>query len=548
MPLKDLSAGAPATRNVDAVVVGAGMGGLYMLYRLREMGFSVQVIESGDDVGGTWYWNRYPGARCDIESMYYSFSFSRELQQEWNWTERYAAQPEILRYIQHVAERFNLRPHIQFETRVTSATFDEEQLGWQVKTDHGETYQARFCIMATGSLSAANLPAIEGIETFKGDFYHTAQWPRDGVDLTGKRIGIIGTGSSGVQAIPLLARQASHLYVFQRTPNYCIPARNAPLQPDYIARIKSQYEDIGRRARASASGVAYVGPAESPLKLPVEERQAMYKRHWAVGGSVYSATFPNLLISREENDEATAFIRAQIKATVKDPEVAARLSPKHYLGTKRNCLGTDYYETYNRENVTLVDVKQTPISRLTNTAVVCGDQQYELDCLVLATGFDAMTGSLLRIDIRGRGGVALKDKWADGPKNYLGLMVAGFPNLFIMTGPGTPASLTNFVLAIEHHAEWISDCVHDLDRQGAALIEAREEDEARWISHVNDVADMTLFPTANSWYLGANIPGKPRVFMPYVGGFANYVARCAEAASNGYHGFKLTPCKRPVEA
>lgn len=544
MPFKESVRDAHSVRKLDAVVVGAGLGGLYMLYRLREMGYSVQVVEAADDVGGTWYWNRYPGARCDIESMYYSYSFSKELQQEWNWTERYAAQPEILRYIQHVADRFDLRRHIQFETRVDSAVFDEQHNGWVVKTDRGDTYHARFCIMATGSLSAANLPAIEGIESFQGNIYHTAHWPKAGVDLTGKRVGVIGTGSSGVQVIPMLAQQASQLYVFQRTPNYCIPARNAPLTTEYIARIKSEYDEIGKRARASASGVAYVGPATSPLALPADERQALYKRHWAVGGSVYSATFPNLLTSREENDEATAFIRSQISATVADPQVAAKLSPKHYLATKRNCLGTDYYETYNRDNVTLVDVKSEPIARMTETAVVCGDQHYELDCLVLATGFDAVTGSLVRIDIRGREGLSLKDKWADGPKNYLGLMVAGFPNFFVMTGAGSPAPLTNFILAIEHHAEWISDCIQSISQQGDVLIEAREEDETRWVSHVNEVANLTLFPTANSWYLGANIPGKPQVFMPYVGGFSNYIARCEEAASNGYHGFKLTPYKR----
>lgn len=533
------SAVSTPSRKVDAVVVGAGFGGMYMLYRLRELGFSVQVIEAGSDVGGTWYWNRYPGARCDIESMFYSYSFSPELQQEWEWSERYAAQPELLSYLQHVADRFELRSHIQFSTRVQSAVFQEDCGRWDVATDKGEVISARFCILATGSLSAANIPNIPGLKDFQGDVYHTAHWPREQVSFAGKRVGIIGTGSSGVQAIPLLAEEAEHLYVFQRTPNYCIPARNAPLTKDYVQEIKRNYPEIVRKAKASLSGVAYVEQRVPVTDLPLAERQRIYNDNWQFGGWAFGAAFPNLMTSKEQNDDATDFIRMKIREIVKDPEVAEKLCPSHYLGAKRNTLGTNYYETYNRDNVTLVDVKASPIVSISSSGVETEGGEHALDCLIFATGFDAMTGSFVKVDVRGKNGLTLKEKWSGGPKNYLGMMTAEFPNLFIMAGPGTPASLSNFVLSIEQQVEWLADCADYLRKQGLKTIEPLHEAESQWVDHVNEVASKTFFMTGNSWYLGANIPGKPRVFMPYIGGYSTFKTKCDASAAEGYSGFKL---------
>jgi cation diffusion facilitator CzcD-associated flavoprotein CzcO len=535
-------AGAGRVSAFDAVIVGAGLAGLYMLHRLRGLGLSARVYEAGGDVGGTWYWNRYPGARCDIESVDYSYSFSDELQQEWRWSERYAGQAEILRYINHVADRFDLRRDIQFETRITAAHFDEARRQWVIRTDGGERVSARFCIMATGCLSTAQVPDFAGLDTFAGRWYHTGNWPHEGVDFTGERVGVVGTGASGIQSIPIIARQVAHLFVFQRTPNFTIPAWNVPLDPDYERSLKANYAEHRRKNRESRAG--FVVPLnETPaLAATPEERQRAYEARWARGGFGFTSAFADIGTNREANETAAAFVRARIRAIVRDPAVAEMLSPQdHPIGTKRLPLDTDYYETYNRANVTLIDLRKDPIETITPTGLRTRDAAYALDSLVFATGFDAMTGTLLSIDIRGRSGCALKPKWAAGPRTYLGVATAGFPNLFLITGPGSPSVLSNMIVSIEQHVDWIADCIAYLYAHDLTGIEATVEAEKAWVAHVNEVADTTLYPLANSWYVGANIPGKPRVFMPYVGGVGTYRQKCDVVAANGYEGFTLTP-------
>jgi len=525
----------------DNVIVGAGFAGLYMLYRLRGLGLSARVFEAGGGIGGTWYWNRYPGARCDVESMDYSYSFCDELQQEWRWTERYASQPEILRYIEHVADRFDLRRDIQLDTRVTSARFDEAANRWQIETDRGDHISARFCIMATGCLSSAQVPAFPGRESFAGKTYHTSHWPHSEVDFTGQRVGVIGTGSSAIQSIPIIARQAASLVVFQRTPNFSVPAWNAPLDPEYERRVKANYAEFRRKARESRVG--YVVPAneQSALAVSPEVRQREYELRWQRGGLGFAAAFTDLLTQQEANDTAAEFFRAKIRATVRDPGVAETLLPKDYpLGTKRICVDTDYYETFNRDNVTLVDLRGESIEAITSRGVRTRASEYQLDSIVFATGFDAMTGALLSIDIRGRGGSTLRQKWADGPRSYLGIAMAGFPNLFTITGPGSPSVISNMMVSIEQHVDWIADCLAHLQAQNLKTIEATAEAEDAWVAHVNEVANATLYPLAKSWYTGANIPGKPRIFMPYVGGVGAYRETCDEIAAKNYEGFTMT--------
>ncbi len=530
---------------LDAVIVGAGFAGLYALHRLRGLGLTVRVYEAGGDVGGTWYWNRYPGARCDVESMDYSYSFSNELQQEWRWTERYAAQPEILTYINHVADRFDLRRDVRLETRVTSAVFAEAARRWTLETDRGDRVTARFCIMATGCLSEAQVPDFKGIEAFEGRRFHTGKWPHEGVDFTGRRVGILGTGSSAIQSIPIIASQAVRLFVFQRTPNYSIPAHNAPLDPEHERRVKERYADFRRQARESRIGLVVERSGDSALTVPAEERECQYERRWSRGGLGFSATYADILTSPEANETAAEFFRAKIRSIVRDPAVAERLCPNSYpLGTKRLCVDTDYYATFNRNNVTLVDVSRAPIEAITPKGVRTGGVEYAVDDLVFATGFDAMTGALLAIDIRGRSGRTLRDAWAAGPRSYLGLTVAGFPNLFAITGPGSPSVLSNMLVSIEQHVDWIADCLGYLRAHGHSTIEATAEAEEAWVRHVDEVGHMTLYPRAPSWYTGANIPGKPRVFMPYVGGVGVYRQKCDEVAANGYTGFALRPGRR----
>ncbi|MBI2723667.1 MAG: NAD(P)/FAD-dependent oxidoreductase [Chloroflexi bacterium] len=526
---------------LDAIVVGAGFAGLYMLYRLRGLGFRVRVLEAADDVGGTWYWNRYPGARCDIESLEYQYGFDDDLAREWEWTERYASQPEILRYINHVADRFDLRRDILFNTRVTSARYDEAAMRWAVETEEGGRYDAQFCIMATGCLSAPRRPDFAGLDSFQGDWYHTGYWPHEGVDFTGKTVGIIGTGSSAIQSIPLIARQASHLTVFQRTPNFSVPAHNGPIDPEYRRELTERYTETRRRAHESHGGVVSRPPSDrSALAVTEEERRQEYESRWQQGGFAIGAAFNDLALNRDANETAAEFVRNKIREIVKDPATAEILCPRDYpFATKRLCVDTDYFATFNRENVTLVDVKRSPIIEVTASGLRTQDAAYAFDCLVFATGFDAMTGALLAVDPVGRGGRALSDAWSAGPKTYLGLQVVGFPNLFTITGPGSPSVLTNMLVAIEQHVDWVADCMAYMRDHHIAVIEAEEAAQDAWVEHVNMVANFTLFPQANSWYIGANIPGKPRVFMPYVGGIPLYEQKCRDVVANGYEGFHL---------
>ncbi len=523
--------------NLDAVIVGAGFGGMYMLHRLRGAGFSARVIEAGKGVGGTWYWNRYPGARCDVESVQYSYQFSRELEQEWEWTERYATQPEILKYANHVADRFDLRRDMQFETRVTRATFDEANSVWIVETDKGDRLVARFVIAAMGCLSSPNTPKIPGLADFKGATYHTGNWPHEGVDFTGKTVGVVGTGSSAIQSIPLIARQAKHLTVFQRTANYTIPAHNQPLDPAYVREVKASYPVMRARAKTLPAGIDLKINMASAIDTPDEERTRLFQERWEYGGFGFMATFSDLLLDERSNRTAADFVRARIRETVKDPKTAELLSPKNIIGCKRLCVDTGYWETFNRPNVTLVDVSEQPIERITADGLVVKGQAYKFDNLVLATGFDAMTGALLKVDIRGRGGVSLRDKWSEGPKTYLGLTIAGFPNFFTVTGPGSPSVLTNMLPSIEMHVEWIAECLEALRARGGTVIEPTGQAEDDWVGHVGSVAGLTLRSTCSSWYVGANIPGKPRVFMPYIGGLPAYIERCDAIVQNDYEGF-----------
>lgn len=547
------SAQASPARTVkayDVVVVGAGFAGMYMLHRLRGLGFSARVYEQGGGVGGTWYWNRYPGARCDVESMQYSYSFSEELQQEWDWSERYAPQPEILNYANHVADRFDLRRDIQFDTRVARAAFDARTKCWSVTTSDGQTVEAQFIVLATGCLSNARKPDIKGLESFKGPVYHTGNWPHEDVDFTGLRVGLIGTGSSGIQSTPVIAEQARHLTVFQRTANFSIPARNAALTDEERNNVRKTYPEIRRFAREIArNGIFAEQPDRGALDDSDETRNGKYSARWERGGLTFMYVYNNLGLERSANDTAANFVRGKIAEIVKDPETAKLLQPNsHPIGTKRICIDTDYFATFNRPNVSLVDIKTNPIEEITASAVRVAGKDHEVDALVMATGFDAMTGSVAKIDISGPGGRTLNEKWAEGPKTYLGLMSAGFPNLFIITGPGSPSVLSNMIVSIEQHVDWIADCLVHMRRQGVATMEASGEAEDKWVAHVNEVAHGTLYPQANSWYMGANIPGKPRIFMPYIGGVGVYRRICDEVAAKEYEGFLLERAEQGLTA
>ncbi|MDO8773481.1 MAG: NAD(P)/FAD-dependent oxidoreductase [Burkholderiaceae bacterium] len=525
---------------VDAVVVGSGFAGLYMLYRLRELGLKAQAFEAGDGVGGTWYWNRYPGARCDVESMQYSYSFSDELQQEWQWTERYPQQAEILSYINHVADRFDLRSDIQFETRVTRAVYNETTERWTVSTDRGDDVTARFFISAAGCLSAGRVPEIPGLDGFKGKWYHTGHWPHDEVDFTGLRVGVIGTGSSGIQAIPAIARQARELVVFQRTPGFSIPAWNRPLTADEQTAWKANYQEHREKARRTRSGILYDYSSRAATEVSEAEQQLEYDRRWQRGGANFVHAFNDIFTNRKSNDSAAEYVRDKIRKAVKDPGLAEMLTPNdHAIGTKRICVDTDYYQTFNQEHVSLVDLRLAPIEEILATGIRTKTATYALDCIVFATGYDAVTGSLDRIDIRGRGGKTLKDKWSEGPRAYLGLMSAGFPNLFLITGPGSPSITTNVIVSIEQHVDWIAGCLKHMQAGGLGVAEPEIAAEDEWVAHVKEVADKTLFPGTKSWFMGANIPGKPNVFLPYVGGLGNYTDICDEVVTDGYRGFSF---------
>ncbi len=532
----------------DVVIVGAGFGGMYLLHRLRALGMTARVFEAATGVGGTWYWNRYPGARCDVESMQYSFSFSKELQQEWSWSERFAAQPEILAYANHVADRFDLRRDIQLETRVTAATFDEGTQRWHVTTDRGDSVSAQYCVMATGCLSTARLPDIKGRDSFEGATYHTGYWPHDGVDLSGLRVAVIGTGSSAIQAIPVIAAQAGTLTVFQRTPNYSIPSRNCAMTPDYEGPWKAAYDARRAKARTMRTGIIYDATDSnygvndvSAMDVSPHERERVYEQRWATGGTSFMAAFNDLITNQASNDTASDFVRSKIRAIVKDPATAEILCPKDYpIGTKRICVDTNYFEAYNRPNVKLIDLKATPITEITPKGVRTTAGEFEFDAIVYATGFDAMTGALTNVDIRGRDGIQLREKWHGGPQTYLGLMTAGLPNLFMITGPGSPSVLSNMIVSIEQHVDWTVDAIAYMRANGLATIEPTADAEIRWGQHVNEAGERTLYTKAASWYMGANIPGKPRVFMPYIGGVGVYRQECDAVAANGYEGFVLT--------
>ena len=523
----------------DAIVVGAGFAGMYQLHRLRQQGLSVRVYEAGTDVGGTWYWNRYPGARCDVQSMEYSYQFSDELQQEWNWSERFAPQPEILSYANHVADRFELRPDIQFNTKVLAAHFDKSANRWHITTDAGDEVDAKYFVMATGCLSSANTPDFKGMQTFPGEIYHTGRWPHEGVDFTGQRVAVIGTGSSAIQSIPIIAEQAAHLTVFQRTANFSVPARNSEMAADYRDDFKAHYAERRKLAKANRGGILRIANDVSALSVSKAERDQQFEERWQEGGLTFGGSYNDLMLNKEANDTAAEFVRDKIRQTVKDPAVAEILAPRGLIGCKRPCVDTGYYETYNRDNVQLVDISNSPIDEITATGVRVGGQDYGVDAIVLATGFDAMTGALMNVDIRGSDDQTLGESWAEGPRTYLGLTTVGFPNLFTITGPGSPSVLTNMLPSIEQHVEWIADCIAYLEDHHHARIEATRAAQDAWVDRVNAIADATLYPGCNSWYLGANIPGKPRVFMPHIG-FPDYVAKCDEVAANDYEGFAVS--------
>ena len=529
--------------DLDVVVVGAGFSGIYAVHAFRSAGLTVRAFEAGDGIGGTWYWNSYPGARCDVESKDYSYSFSPELEQEWSWSERYPAQPEILRYLNHVADRFGLWPGIQLNTRVTGAAWDDAAAEWTVTTDSGAPVRARFLVSAAGVLSQLQVPDLPGLDTFEGPWYHTSRWPADGVDLTGKRVGLVGTGSSGIQVAPEIAAVAEQLCVFQRTANFAVPNRNRPWQETEERAFKERYREYRAEARESFLGVPVPGTGRPVLSEPPEDVQRTFMERWQAGGGMpFLGAYTDLVVSQEANDVVAEFMRDRIREIVADPAVAELLCPRGFpVGAKRLAQSDDYYAMFNRPNVTLVDIRSAPIESVYPGGVRTAAGSYELDALVFASGFDALTGALFAMDIRGTGGVRLSDAWSAGARTYLGVAAAGFPNLFVVTGPGSPAVFSNVVLSIEQHVEWIRDCITWLDAHRYARIEPALAAQDEWMSHVTEVANGTLFPRADSWYVGANIPGKPRVFTSYVGGCGPYRARCDAVAAADYEGFALRP-------
>ena len=535
--------------DVDVVVVGAGFSGLYLLYRLRKAGFSTRVFERGGDVGGTWYWNRYPGARCDVESLQYSYSFDEQLQQDWHWPEKFSAQPDILAYANHVADRFNLKKDIEFNVEVKASRFDENLKTWKITTNTGEEIDAQYFIMATGCISTTQIPNIKGLSDYVGNTFHTGDWPHEEVDFSGQSIAVIGTGSSGIQSIPVLAKQAKKLTVFQRTPNYSIPSQNEPMTKKYERSWKDVYSERRKEMRYSAHGSLKDLNDVPALSVDEDQRQELYTKRWAIGGTGFLGSFNDLLTNADANYTAAEYVRQQIKRVVKDKETAEILCPRSYpIGTKRICIDTGYFETYNRENVKLVDISKKPIQRLVTDGIIVDDQLYAFDSIIFATGFDAMTGSIFNVDIKGRDGLALKEKWNAGPKTYLGLMSASFPNLFIITGPGSPSVKSNMIMSIEQHVDLVIETLLSMRRNGLSVVEPELEAENKWVDHVQEVANKTLFPQANSWYMGANIPGKPRLFMPYIGGVGAYREICEEIVANNYRGFKFEKSKQAIAA
>lgn len=538
------SASDAPTDRCDVVVVGAGFAGMYMRYRIRQLGLTVRVFETGNGVGGTWYWNRYPGARVDGGSLSYSYGFDEDLQQEWSWSELFASQAELLAYANHIADRFDLRKDIQFSTTVKSARWCDSAKRWLVETDRDDRISAKYFITAVGCLSAANIPPFAGLDQFMGRYYHTARWPEDEVELAGKLIGVIGTGSTGMQIIPAIAEKAKHLYVFQRTPHYAIPSNNEPMDIEREQAWKAHYREHRAIARASPSGhdSRHLGmPIQSALEVTEAERVRAFEQAWVREAPALMLTFNDLRTNLEANELVAAFVRDKIRSTVKDSKTAELLCPKTYpIGAKRLCLEAGYYETFNRDNVALVDIKTHPIQEITRNGLRTTAAEYPLDTIIFATGFDAITGSLLRMNIVGSGRIPLIDKWHVGPRTYLGLMTAGFPNMFIITGPGSPSALVNLMTAIEQHVDWVTAALAYLREHGYTNMEATDDAEDGWVTHVNEIGEQSIFAKGNSWYLGANIPGKPQVFMPYAGGLGSYGIKCDEVAANGYEGFVLS--------
>jgi cyclohexanone monooxygenase len=527
---------------VGVVVIGAGFAGLYAHFKLRALGLSAFGFEAAPEVGGTWFWNCYPGARCDVESLDYTYSFSPDLLQEWRWSERFATQPEILQYANHVADRFELRRDYAFETKVIAAKFDEAANQWLVKTDRGDQIRCRYLLSAVGGLSLPKAPDIEGLNDFAGRWVQTGCWPREPVNVVGKRVAVIGTGSSGIQCIPLLARGAAHLTVFQRTPNFSVPAHNGTIDPDYEAQVRADYVEHCKRNRYTKGGVPQrINTGKSAMSVTEEERLARFEQAWGFGTFALQSVFNDTSVNPQSNAAAAAFVHDKIRGIVKNPVTAEKLLPKTFpFGTKRMCLDTDYYATFNRDNVELVDIRETPIERITRAGILTTEQEYSFDLIVFATGFDAVTGPLFALNITGIGGVRLQDVWKDGPQSYLGLTVSAFPNLFTVNGPSSPSVLANMLQTIEHHVEWIVDCIAYMETNGFVRIDADEAAQVAWAHEVANMAEKTLYTKANSWYMGANVPGKPRVFLMYIGGLDRYVERCDKIVSEGYAGFNFT--------
>ncbi len=534
---------------LDAVIVGAGFAGLYMLHRCRQLGLRTRLFEAGGGVGGTWYWNRYPGARCDADSVFYSYSFDAELDQEWVWTERCASQPEILRYLDHVADRFDLREDISLNTQIISAVYGEESASWSVTTHTGENYQAQFCIMATGCLSDAKRPDIAGIDEFRGASYHTSSWPQQPVDLAGKKVAIIGTGSSGVQCTPQVAEVAEQVFVLQRTANFILQAQNHPLTAQYVESIKGDYPNWRARARNTRGGIPVDAPAHSALEVSDEERLARLEQGWELGGlGCLTNTFNDVGTNQAANDYVADFVRNKIRDVVRDPQTADLLTPRGFpFGAKRTPVGTKYLDTFNRPNVTLVNLMSSPIAAVTPTGIATAEGHYDVDVIIYATGFDAFTGPLLRMDVRGSQDLSLRTAWADGAASYLGVQVAGFPNMFLITGPGSPSVLGNVVVCIEQHVEWIATALAGLRSRGADTMQASEDAQQQWMAHVSEAASRSLISQGTSWYSGANVAGKPRVFLPYVPGIAVFRRICDEIADDGYRGFEIATVRQTVD-
>ncbi|HEX3765200.1 MAG TPA: alpha/beta hydrolase fold domain-containing protein [Kofleriaceae bacterium] len=529
----------PDSDDLDVVVVGAGFAGLYMLHRLRQLGFRTRVLEAADDVGGTWYWNRYPGARCDVATTDYTYSFDPELEKAWSWSEKYATQPEILRYAQFVADRYDLRRDIDFGTRVAAARWDAATERWQLRTADDRQLRCRYYVMATGCLSQPKTMDVPGADRFRGEVYFTSRWPHHDVDFRGKRVAVIGTGSSGIQSIPLIARQAQQLTVFQRTPNFSIPAGNGPVRRERRAPLDADRDAYRRAAKWSRIGVPSTPTEVMAMYSPSDVHRQRFEAAWASGELVeLTNVFADQGVSAEANEILAEMVREKIRAVVRDPGTAALLCPTdHPIGTKRPCLDTDYHATFNQPHVRLIDLRTQPIGTITETGIELADETLAFDAIVFATGFDAMTGALVSVDIVGRDGVSLKQRWAQGPLTYLGLTTVGFPNFFAITGPGSPSVLSNMMVSIEQHVDWIADCLAQLRAEGLTTIEPTETAEAGWTTHVDDCARITLFPRANSWYMGANVPGKPRVCLPYLGGVDVYRKACDEVAARDYLGF-----------